>query len=426
MADNKDIKEVVDLNSANNGASVYISNEPAQSKPYLGGEFDVHDALQAALPGQVQARELLTTLPFPGNKDEPWRKTSLRDLPLAELSLASNTRVDLENAPEGVVFLPLAEALRSHAALLNEKLNQLVLADTDKFSALAAGYAQNGFLLYVPPNTRVAQDLKAVIHVRENGSIQNSQVLIVVDRGADVTLHLELTGTDDIKPALHSGIVEVYVEDNARLHLVETQELARKTWHFSHEKAAVGANAQLEWVYFAFGSKLSKSFLNVALTGKGAEAHLNGLSITNSGQHLDLDTQQDHMAPITTSNLNFKAALLGKSRTVWQGMIYVDPAAYQTDGYQTSRNLLLDNRAHADAIPGLEIKTDDVRCSHGATISHVDDEMIFYLKSRGLDEITARDLIVNGFFEEIVDRVRDEDTRAHLRERISAKLAEVD
>jgi Fe-S cluster assembly protein SufD len=325
-----------------------------------------------------------------------------------------------------VVFLPLAEALRSHHALLKEKLNQLVRADADKFSALAMGYAQNGFVLYVPRSTRVEQDLKAVIHVRENGTIQNSQVLIVIDRGAEATLRLDYVGAEGTSAALHSGIVEVYLEEEARLHLVETQSLARNTWHFSHEKAVVGANAHLDWVYFAFGSKLSKSFLNVSLTGKGSEAHLNGLSITNSGQHLDLDTEQDHLAPITTSNLNFKAALLGKSRTVWQGMIYVDPIAAQTDGYQTSRNLLLDDRAHADAIPGLEIKTDDVRCSHGATISHVDEEMIFYLKSRGLDEATARDLIVNGFFEEIVDKVRDEATRDALRERISAKLADVD
>jgi Fe-S cluster assembly protein SufD len=239
-----------------------------------------------------------------------------------------------------------------------------------------------------------------------------------------VTLHLDLLGGEGDQPALHAGIVEVFVEDNARLHLVETQQLGRSTWHFSHEKAAVGANALLDWVYFAFGSRLSKSFLSVALTGKGSEAHLDGLCITNGGQHLDLDTQQDHLAPHTISNLNFKAALLGKSRSVWQGMIYVDPAAVQTDGYQTSRNLLLDDRAHADAIPGLEIKTDDVRCSHGATISHVDEEMIFYLKSHGLDDNTARELIVNGFFEEIVGKVRDEAVQESLRAHINRKLAQ--
>jgi Fe-S cluster assembly protein SufD len=107
---------------------------------------------------------------------------------------------------------------------------------------------------------------------------------------------------------------------------------------------------------------------------------------------------------------------------VWQGMIYVDPVAVQTDGYQSSRNLILDTRAHADAIPGLEIKTDDVRCSHGATISQIDADQIFYLRSRGLDEATAREMIVNGFFQDIVDKVRDEDLRAELADIIHEKL----
>jgi Fe-S cluster assembly protein SufD len=224
------------------------------------------------------------------------------------------------------------------------------------------------------------------------------------------------------QPALHSGILEVIVSENARLHLVERQQLGLETWHFTHEKASVGANATIDWAYFAFGTCLSKSFVHVSLDGKGSQARLDGLSITNSGQHLDLDTQQDHMAPITYSNLAFKAALLGTSRTVWQGMIYVDPVAVQTDGYQSSRNLILDTRAHADAIPGLEIKTDDVRCSHGATISQIDADQIFYLRSRGLDEATAREMIVNGFFQDIVDKVRDEDLRAELVDIIHEKL----
>jgi len=279
-------------------------------------------------------------------------------------------------------------------------------------------------VLYVPANKIIEETLEATLYVSQDGGIQNSQVLVVVGENASATLHLSYLDAGGKTPALHSGTLEVYLEENARLHLAERQQLGRESWHFSHEKASVGDNAVLNWVYFALGTKLTKSFVEVLLPGKGSEAFLDGLSITNSGQHLDLDTQQDHLAPITVSNLNFKAALMGDSTTVWQGMIYVDPKAVQTDGYQTSRNLILDSRAHADAIPGLEIKTDDVRCSHGATISQIDDEIVFYLKSRGLDELSAREMIVNGFFEEILDKVQNEDLRDEIRTAIQVKLAE--
>ena len=395
-----------------------ISKEVAKSKPYLKGQFNLEGAKTADSQQQKAAREAMVKLPFPGNKDEAWRKTSISKLPLEKLTLAKTVSVELSDAPKGVTFVKLNNA----DANLKENLNKLIPADTDKFSALAAGYTHNGFLLIVPKGEQLEETLVATITVPQDGTIQNSQVYILVQSGASVSLHLNYIGAEGKQTTMHNGIVEVIIEDNAHLHLVERQKLGTQTWQFSHEKASVGADANLDWVYFAFGTQLTKSFIDVSLDGKGSEARLNGLTIVNSGQHIDLDTQQDHMAPITFSDLTFKTALLGTANSVWQGMIYVDPKAEQTDGYQNNRNLLLDPRAHADSIPGLEIKTDDVRCSHGATISQIDEDQIFYLKARGLDDDTARELIVNGFFQDIVDRVKDEDLRVELSNTIHDKL----
>lgn len=395
-----------------------ISKEVQKSKPYLTGHFNLDGAKPATSAQQKTAREALAKLPFPGNKDEAWRKTNISKLPIEELALAEMLDVELNKAPEGVTFVKLNDASPN----LKENLNSLIAADTDKFSALAAGYTQNGFLLIVPNGVQVKETLIATITVPQDGTLQNSQVFILVESGASVSLHLNYIGADGKQTTMHNGIVEVIVQENAHLHLVERQKLGAQTWQFSHEKASVGADANLDWVYFAFGTQLTKSFIDVSLDGKGSEARLNGLTIVNSGQHIDLDTQQDHMAPITFSDLTFKTALLGTANSVWQGMIYVDPEAAQTDGYQNNRNLLLDQRAHADSIPGLEIKTDDVRCSHGATISQIDEDQIFYLKARGLDDDTARELIVNGFFQDIVDRVKDEDLRVELSNTIHEKL----
>ena len=142
-------------------------------------------------------------------------------------------------------------------------------------------------------------------------------------------------------------------------------------------------------------------------------------------QHLDHDTQQNHLAPNTTSDLLFKGALLDNSRSVWQGMIYVAPEAGKTDGYQANRNLVLSDRARADSIPGLEILTDDVRCTHGATVGKIDTEQIFYLESRGLPRVEAERLVVEGFFDPIMQRIPFEGVRTRFQEAIKEKMEHI-
>jgi len=152
---------------------------------------------------------------------------------------------------------------------------------------------------------------------------------------------------------------------------------------------------------------------------------ISSFSDPNNQQHLDHDTQQNHLAPNTTSDLLFKGALLDKSRSVWQGMIYVAPEATKTDGYQANRNLILSDQARADSIPGLEILTDDVRCTHGATVGKIDEEQIFYLESRGLPRIQAERLVVEGFFEPIMQRIPFEGVRNRFRQAIKEKMEHI-
>jgi Fe-S cluster assembly protein SufD len=149
---------------------------------------------------------------------------------------------------------------------------------------------------------------------------------------------------------------------------------------------------------------------------------INGAYLSDGEQHLDLDTQQNHLAAHTTSNLNFKGALLGKSRTVWQGMVYVAPEGQKTDGYQTNKNLVLSNNARADSIPGLEILADDVRCSHGATVGKIDEDQVFYLLSRGIPQKEAEKLLVEGYFNPVLSNIKSETARNKISEWVQKKL----
>jgi Fe-S cluster assembly protein SufD len=149
---------------------------------------------------------------------------------------------------------------------------------------------------------------------------------------------------------------------------------------------------------------------------------MSGFYFTDGVQHLDHDTQQNHLAPHTTSDLLFKGALKDHSRSVWQGMIYVAPGAQKTDGYQANRNLVLSPKAHADSIPGLEILADDVRCTHGATVGKIDADQVFYLRSRGISYAESERLIVEGFFDPIMQRIPFEGVRSRFQAAIIDKM----
>ena len=221
---------------------------------------------------------------------------------------------------------------------------------------------------------------------------------------------------------MHSGIVEIHVSRAANLHFTELQSWGNQVWNFTHEGARLDNDATLEWVFGGMGSRLTKNFSNIDLIGQGATVRMAGFYFTDGVQHLDHDTHQNHLAPNTTSDLFFKGALKDSSRSVWQGMIYVAPGAQKTDGYQSNPNLVLGKEARADSIPGLEIMADDVRCTHGATVGKIDPAEVFYLNSRGIPKDEAERLIVEGFFDPILQRIPFVRIRERIQKVIIDKL----
>jgi Fe-S cluster assembly protein SufD len=182
------------------------------------------------------------------------------------------------------------------------------------------------------------------------------------------------------------------------------QDLNEKSWVFGSHRAEVGRDASLDWVALGFGSVGGRVRMETRLGGPGADARVTGAYASHGRQHIDFDTTQEHAAPNTTSDLAFRGVLQGRSSAVWKGNIIVDPGAQKTDAFQESRNLLISKRAHADAIPGLEIQANDVRCTHAAAVAQVDPEQLFYLRAHGLPEETAKRLVIEGFLAALVER----------------------
>jgi Fe-S cluster assembly protein SufD len=327
-------------------------------------------------------------------------------------------------AKQGVLFGSLDQLVHEHGDLIRPYLlTRAVDPGYDKFAALHAAFWSGGTFLYVPRGVAIEKPLH-ILSAMGDGAVDFGHTLIVLEEDAEATLMAETAGGGN--SGLHCGAVEIIVGRGARLRYVNLQNWDKSVWHFAHHKALVEQDGRIQWTIGALGSRLSKVNQHVALTGPGAEAQVNGVMFTEGRQHLNYHTLQHHEAPVCKSDLLYKGALQDESRVVWRGMIKVDPGAQKTDGYQRDDNLMLSDHARADSIPGLEIEADDVRCTHGATTSRVDDEPVFYLRSRGLTRHEAVRMIVAGFFQQVFDRITIESVREALGQAIGRRIREYD
>jgi Fe-S cluster assembly protein SufD len=327
-------------------------------------------------------------------------------------------------AEKGIIFGSLDELVQTHGELIRKHLfTRAVDPNYDKFAALHAACWSGGHLLYVPRSVVIDEPLHCLSAV-SNGGVDLGHTLIVLEEGADATIMCETASPAQDSGGFHCGATEVILGQSARLRLVSLQNWGHGVWHFAHQRAIVGRDASIQWTIAAIGSRLSKVNQHVELVGRGAESQVNGVLFTEGKQHISYHTLQHHAAPECRSDFLYKAALQDQSRTVWRGMIKVDPQAVKTDGYQRNDNLLLSANARADSIPGLEIQCDDVRCTHGSTSGKVDEELIFYAQSRGLTRKEATRLIVSGFFQQIFDRITIESVREALGQAILRRVRE--
>jgi Fe-S cluster assembly protein SufD len=372
---------------------------------------------------------LASRLSLPTQKDKGWEFTDLTGLDLDSYR-AGEARI--EGLKEGVdsavgppVVLPLREAAERLGDLVHEHFGSLVGAD-DPFVARNEARWQSGVLVYVPRGHRLSEPLRLeIVQDAEAGASLDWRVLIVLEQDAEAEIWERYGAESDDSDGLFNGVVELSVGAGARLRYVCEQELSERSWVFATQRAELARDASLEWVALGFGSARGKVRMETKLAGPGSSAKVTGAYAGTGIQHLDFDTTQEHAAEHTTSDLAFRGVLSDRATAVWRGMIRVDRGAQQTDAFQESRNLLLSGQAHADAIPGLEIEADDVRCTHAAAVAQLDRDQLYYLRSRGLPEGQAKRLIIDGFLQELAERTPGGPARERLSEALNRRLGEI-
>ena len=396
------------------------------------------------------------SLSIPDSSQEHWRRTNLRGIDFSTFKLAEPTENFQEQFPrifdapvagkenggtillspfdakknvatqvqkKGIIFETLDSLKVTQPQIIEKVLSRIDHDKTAKFSALAGALGLQGILLYVPKNVRLELPLQSIFWAAGEGLLHSLQLFVYLEEGSSVTyVHESSSPNAGSSLSLHAALIDVYVGPDAHLNLVELQSWGENIVNFTSENVQVDRGGSVDWVFGALGSRLTKNVSNLSMIGAGATGKMSGFYFTDHVQHLDHDTQQNHLAPNTTSDLLFKGALTDNSRSVWQGMIYVSPEANKADGYQANRNLVLSKNARADSIPGLEILTDDVRCTHGATVGKIDEDQVFYLTSRGMPRDDAERLIVEGFFEPIMQRIPFEGVRKRFQNAIKEKM----
>jgi Fe-S cluster assembly protein SufD len=403
-------------------------------------------------PGWLRARRLQSfgvfeAMPLPDTKrQEEWRQVDLKGLDLDAYApfqqpngaapgspdeglsgmlrqrgtSAASRSLDPKLAAKGVLFLPLAEAAKTHPELVERYLFTGVKAERDKFSALHAALFSGGTFLYVPDGVVVDQPLISQYWSAGSAAAALPHTLVVAGKGSQFQYVDEFLSADPGAAVLASGSAEIFLQQGANVGYVALQRWSDRTWQFANQRFQLGPDSQLRMVDVALGGRFSRLRVEAVMEGRGSTADLRGLFFGTGEQAFDFRTLQDHVAPNTTSDLLFKGALRDVAKSVYVGVVRVESEARGSSSNQANRNLLLSEKAKATSEPILEILNNDIlRCSHGATVGPVDAEHLFYLESRGIPKPVAERMLVQGFLGEVLDKL----PVPHVREAVEQELA---
>jgi Fe-S cluster assembly protein SufD len=328
----------------------------------------------------------------------------------------------VETLPEGCILGSLADALQEHQDLIEPYLGKVASFENHAFAALNTAFLEDGTFIYLRPGTVMEKPIHLLFisTAKDQATVSYPRTLIVAQANSQATIIESYIGLDG--SYFTCPVTEIVVDENATIDHYKIQREHLKAFHLATMQVQLGRNSRFSSLSVALGGALARTDLSVSLDAEGADCTLNGLYLVKDDQRVDHHINVDHRKPHGTSHQLFKGLLDGKSRAVFSGKVYVHPKAQKTDAQQSNRNLLLSDDALVHTNPQLEIFADDVKCSHGATVGQLDKEAIFYLRSRGLDEVAARRLLTYGFASDVLEQIRISAVRADLEQLLSTWL----
>ena len=419
--------------------------------------FAAHLASLPPLPSWWLARkraafERFAALPMPADTDEKWRFSNRSTLTLDGFQLPTNgasaaslhAPIGIKKAAKlvfangrlatcellsadltqrGVIVDTLQNALHQHGDLVREHLlAQPPKLGSAKFAALHEAFLTDGAFISVPKGVEVELPIGVFSYAAGAGAAVFPHTLVIAGDNSKVTVVEYFGSSVDADAHFAVGANDLYASHGAQLTYIGKQDWSLSTLSFQLNSTVVRRDARVQSLNLHLGARQARHESLSQLQAPGAFSEMLSLTVAHDAQEFDQRTLQIHQAPNTKSDLLYKNALRDHAKTIFSGLIVVDPDAQKTDAYQSNRNLMLSDDAEANSLPGLEIQANDVRCTHGATTSRIDPEQEFYLQSRGIGKAAADELLTFGFFEDVLNRLASDELHAALRALIQSKF----
>ncbi len=326
-------------------------------------------------------------------------------------------------ADERVTVMSLERAVEEHPELVEPWFMKRLSHEEGKFQAASAAFWTGGAFVHVPKDVRVERPIQIVWLIDEPGTAQYAHTLALVGEFAECAIREYCLAPDIDGQALHAGGFELYARPGSHVRLAHYQDWGPGEVHdISTKRVEIARDARVQWVPVHLGGHLTKQRLDIITAERGSDMRHTGMYFTEREEHLDLFTSDKHEEGHTTGDTVWKGALTGESRASYEGLIHIVPGAQETNTYLQTHSMLLSPKAKGDAIPSLIVQTDNVSASHGGTVGELDEEQIFYMLTRGISRAEAVRTLVEGYFEEVVQRLEDPGLEALVRRRIADKL----
>lgn len=377
---------------------------------------------------RLEAWQKFQEIPLTDTDNETWMRTDISKLNLSEI--IENTVTSIEpsalslqpSSNNGIIFTDIKSALLKHSDLIKKYfLTKYPLKDTERFLSLHTALWRDGVFLYVPSNSALKTPFRIISNMKSRaGNFPHS--IIIVEKGGKASIIEENYSADNGSQVLMGSMVEVFVGEDAELNYSYVQNLELNAYNIPIRRVYVEKNGKINWTQVDVGGRLTKSFTEITLKGRGSSSNVYGIVAGSGKQHFDISPVIYHQVEETKGNVLIKGVLSGSARSVFQGLVKIDKAGRKADSYLANHNLILSEGARADTIPKLEIDIGDVSASHGATVGEIDSDQLFYLMSRGLSAAEAQEIIVNGFVEPIILNIDSEELREKVRNIIADKL----
>jgi Fe-S cluster assembly protein SufD len=335
-----------------------------------------------------------------------------------------DVQLDPALAERGVILCSLEQAAELHPDLFNAWYSRRLPIDRHKLEAANAAFWTGGAFLHVPAGLAVEHPFEIVYAIDRPGLAQYGRTLVVGGPGSDFKLHEYDLAEDFDGQSLHAGAFELYLQEGARCRVAQVQDWGKgEVFDVSTRFVQVGRDAYCHWLPSLLGGHLVRQHLELAVSEKGGDMAFRGIFFAEEDEHLDVFAADLHETGPSGGDVHWRGAAAGNSRASFEGLIQIDPGAQQTHTYLQIHTMMLSPKARIDAIPSVLVSSDDVSASHGGTVGELDEALIFYMQSRGLDRATAVRIIVEGFFEPLISQLADEPLQELIRAKVERKLA---